>query len=110
MYKARLAQAQLAARQAGDSATVVLRHSRLAWQRAAAELQRLYGEVQARARTILLAHDSYLLAESLYRGGSGSTLEALDAYPLWIGANQSYADAVLRYRQAAAQYLRWGTP
>lgn len=110
VYRARLAQAQLAARQAGDSAVVVLRQSRLAWERAAAELQRLYGEVQARERTIPVARDAYLLAESLYNGGSGTTLEVLDSYSLWVAANQAYANAVLRYRQAEAQYIRWGTP
>jgi hypothetical protein len=34
----------------------------------------------------------------------------LDAYAAWITVNDSYADAVLRYRQAEASYLRWGTP
>jgi len=110
VYRARLTQARLIAQQAGDSATVVLRESRLAWQRAAAELTRLYGEVQTRAQTLPIARDSYLLAESTYRGGAGTSLEVLDAYTAWIAANQAYSDAVLRYRQAQAQFIRWGTP
>lgn len=110
VYRARLTQAQLLARQAGDSAVVVMRESRLAWQRAAAELDRLYGEVQARAQTITTARDAYLLAESAYRGGSGLSLDVLNAYTLWITANQDYTNAVLRYRQAEAQFIRWGTP
>lgn len=110
VYRARLAQAQLAARLAGDSVTVVLRQSQLAWQRATIELQRLSGEVTARANTIPVARDAYLLAESLYNGGSGTTLDVLDSFSLWISANQAYADAVLRYRQAEAQYIRWGAP
>lgn len=110
VYRSRLAQVQLLARQAGDSATVVLRQSRLAWERAYAELGRLYGEVQRRERTVPVARDSYLLAESTYRGGVGTALEVLDAYTMWIAANQAYADAVLRFRQAQAQLIRWGGP
>lgn len=110
VYRARLAQAQLLARQAGENATVVMRESRLAWVRALTELNRLYGEVQTRAQTIPTARDAYLLAESAYRGGSGLSLDVLNAYTLWITANQAYSSAVMRYRQAEAQFIRWGAP
>lgn len=110
VYRARLQQAQLIARQAGESAVVVMRQSRLAWQQAAAELARLYGEVQTRARTIPTARDAYLIAESAYRGGTGLSVDVLNAYALWVVANQAYTDAVLRYRRAEAQFIRWGAP
>ncbi len=110
VYRARLTQAQLYAQQAQDSLTLVVRQAQLGRQRAGAMLQRLATEVAVRARTVPLARDAYLLAESAYGGGAGTTLEVLNAYSLWIVANQAYANTVLAYRQAEAEYLRWGSP
>jgi outer membrane protein TolC len=46
----------------------------------------------------------------MYSGGAATALQVLDAYAAWINASESYADAILRYRQAEASALRWGTP
>ncbi|HEX5436157.1 MAG TPA: TolC family protein [Gemmatimonadaceae bacterium] len=110
VYRSRLAQATLAARQAGASASVVRRQTRLAWEQATTQLHRLYDEIQTRSRTVPAARDSYLLAESMYNGGAATSLDVLDAYTAWIDANQAYENALLQYRQAHALYLRWGTP
>lgn len=109
-YRARLDRAQLQAQQARDSEVVVRRQVRLSYQLAQADLTRLYQQVQAWARNVPIARDAYLQTQSMYNGGAATALEVLDAYTSWINANQSYADAVLRYRQAEANYLRWGTP
>jgi len=109
-YRARLDRAQILATQARDSEAVVRRQSRLAWELASAQLTRLYEQVQSWARNVPLARDAYLQTESIYNGGAATALEVLDAYAAWIAVNDSYADAVLRYRQAEASYLRWGTP
>jgi outer membrane protein TolC len=110
VYRARLHRAQLEAQQARNSQIAVQRRSRLAWQVAAAQQVRLYQQVQAWAHNVPLARDAYLQTESMYNGGAATTLEVLDAYAAWINANEAYADALLRYRLAEANSLRWGTP
>jgi multidrug efflux system outer membrane protein len=108
--RSRLTQAELAEKAAKQRLTVTQRGVRLAWQRAVTGLNGLHREVEARTRTVATARDSYLQAESLYRGGVGTALDVLDAYDAWIGANQAYAEAVLRQRVAEADLVRWGTP
>lgn len=109
-YRARVERAQILARQATAIEALTRGQSRLAWQRASAQLTRLYDEVQAWGRNVPVARDAYLQMASTYAGGAATTLEVLDAYSAWINASTSYTDAVLRYRQAEADYLRWGTP
>lgn len=109
-YRSRLDRAQLTAQQARDSEVVVRRQTRLSYQLASADLTSLYEQVQTWARNVPIARDAYLQTQSIYNGGAATALEVLDAYTSWINASQSYADAVLRYRQAEANYLRWGTP
>jgi outer membrane protein len=110
VYNARLQRAQIQAQQAADSEIVVKQQVRLAYQLAAAQLTTLYQQVATWSRNISIARDAYLQTESIYTGGSATALEVLDAYTSWISAQQSYADALLRYRTAEANYLRWGTP
>ncbi|HXZ86826.1 MAG TPA: TolC family protein, partial [Myxococcota bacterium] len=108
VYRSRIAQADLARKAARQNVTATQRGVRLEWQRAAARLRNLLHEVQVRLQTIDTARDSYLQAESLYRGGAGSALEVLEAYDAWTSSNQAHADAELRYRLAEADLLRWG--
>ena len=110
IQRSRVAQAELAQKAAKQRVSVTHRGVELAWQRAAADIRGLQREVEVRARTADTARDSYLQAESLYRGGAGSALEVLDAYDGWIAANQTFAEAVLRQRIAEAELVRWGTP
>ena len=49
-------------------------------------------------------------AESLYRGGGATVLEVLDSYTTWVDARQTAAAALLNYRTAEAELIRWGTP
>ena len=110
VHRSRVAQAELAEKAAGQRLSVAQRGARLEWRRALVGLRGLYFEVDARARSVATARDSYLQAESLYRGGAGSALEVLDAYDAWISGSQAHVDAVLRYRIAQAALVRWGTP
>ncbi|MEO6952666.1 MAG: TolC family protein [Polyangia bacterium] len=110
IYRARLRQAELGRDQARANQLVVMRHARLESRRAGTDLENLFREIAARARTIPAARDSYLEAESLYRGGAGTALEVLDSYTQWIAAQNAYQVALLSYRIAAATALRWGTP
>ena len=110
VFKARLDRARLEAQQAQDSEIVVKRQVRFSSQLAAAQLITLYQQVETWNRNIPIARDAYLQTQSMYTGGAATALEVLDAYTSWINANQAYGDAVVRYRQAEANYIRWGTP
>ena len=110
VFRARLERARLQAQQARDSELVVKRQVRFSSQLAAAQLTRLYQQVETWNRNIPTARDAYLQTQSMYTGGAATALEVLDAYTSWINANQAYTDAVVRYRQAEANYIRWGTP
>jgi outer membrane protein TolC len=66
--------------------------------------------VQIREQAVPLARDAYLIAASLYRGGSGTALDVLDAFSSLLAAAQSRSDAVLGFRIAEATALRWGSP
>jgi outer membrane protein TolC len=110
VFRARLDRAHLEAQQAEDSEIVVKRQVRFSSQLAATQLTRLYQQVETWNRNIPTARDAYLQTQSMYTGGAATALEVLDAYTSWINANQAYTDAVVRYRQAEANYIRWGTP
>ena len=110
VYRARLEQARLGADRARQVATAVRREARLEWRRAFAELWSRYRELLVRAGNVPVAQDSYLRAESLYRGGAATALDVLDAFTQWIDASEAAAEAALGYRAAEARLLRWGTP
>ncbi|MEO7039675.1 MAG: TolC family protein [Gemmatimonadaceae bacterium] len=110
VFRSRLERANLLTQQARGAAAVVRRQSRLSWQLADVQRTRVYEQVQIWAGNVPLARDASLQMESMYNGGAATALEVLDAYAAWVDANESYADAVLRFRQAEAAALRWGTP
>ncbi len=110
LYRPRLAAAELAERRARAQQLVVRRQARLGWERATVGRVALYRRMQVLERTLPMARDSYLMAESLYRGGAGTALEVLDAFTAWIGAENALADALFAYRVAEAQAIRWSTP
>ena len=110
VFRARLDRARLAAQQARNSEIVVKRQVRFSSQLAATQLTRLYQQVETWSRNIPTARDAYLQTQSMYTGGAATALEVLDAYTSWINANQAFTNAVVRYRQAEANYIRWGTP
>jgi outer membrane protein TolC len=110
IYAGRRLEADALAVQAERRVAALARRSRLEWERANSQLAGLYREIEARRRAVPIARDSYLSAESLYRGGSGTALEVLDAYSSLIGALRSYSQAVLAFRVAQAQGIRWGSP
>lgn len=109
-FGARLAQARLKAQQAEGALVVMRRQARLEWERAEADLAALYRTVDIRSAAVPAARDSYVLAESLYRGGVGTSLDVLDAYAALVDAEIAHAAAVQQYRVASAQATRWGIP
>ncbi len=109
-FRARLERANLLTQQARGSETVIRRRSRLSWELADAQRTRAFQQVQLWARSVPLARDAYLQTASMYNGGAATALEVLDAFASWVNASESYSDAILRYRQAEANLVRWGTP
>ena len=69
-----------------------------------------YRQIEVLSRAMPEARDSYLEAESRYRGGAASFLDVLEAHTAALDASVRLAEAVLRYRVAQALELRWGTP
>jgi outer membrane protein TolC len=110
IYAGRLDEATALASQAERRVSLKSRHARLQWARAQTQLTNGYHLIEARRRAVPIARDTYVSAESLYRGGVGTALEVLDAYTSLIAASRADAQAVLAYRQAEALALRWGTP
>ncbi|HEY1434551.1 MAG TPA: TolC family protein, partial [Thermoanaerobaculia bacterium] len=108
--RARIAQANLGLQQARLQLEVEKRDARLAWEKARTARDRLYAQIALLSRAVPEAEDSYLQAESRYRGGTASALDVLEAHAAAVDAAVRRSDAVARYRVAEAALLRWGTP
>ena len=108
VYRSRVAAANAELAGARDKQQVIRRSARLAWQRAASDLDDLYNEYQARQKAVSVARDAWLQAESVYRGGQGTALGVLDAYDAWMQASRSRLEVIYNYRVAKAQLARWG--
>ncbi len=108
--QARIAQARIGLEQARQRRDVEWRHARLEWARARENRAGAYRQIETLSRSIPVARDSYLEAESRYRGGAATSLEVLDAYAASVDASIRLAQAALKYRLAQALELRWGTP
>jgi outer membrane protein TolC len=108
--RARVAQASLGLEQARLQLEVERRDARLAWEKARAARDRLYAQIEILSRAVPEAQDSYLQAESRYRGGAATALDVLDAHAAALDAAVRRSDGIARYRVAEAALLRWGTP
>ncbi len=108
--RARVAQADLALRQARQKVEVARRDARLKWAQARSAIETLGREVDLLSRASPAARDAFLEAESRYRGGAATSLEVLDAYSSAVDAAVRFSDAVARYRIARAIGDRWGSP
>ena len=109
VYRGQVAEARDALAESRAVAEVTRRSVRLEYDRADALLRARWREIATRREAASSARDAFVQAESLYRGGSGTALDVLDAYRSWISAVEGVADAVLDYRLADARRIRWGT-
>ena len=84
----------------------------VARQRAQAQatLRSTYEQIRILSEAAPSARDSYLEAESRYRGGAATAFEVLDAYTASVDAAVRLSDAISRYRIAEAVAARWGEP
>ncbi len=108
--RARIAQADLTLKQSRQMVVAVRRDAERNWQQARSTLQTLAREIELLERAAPAARDSFLDAESRYRGGAATSLEVLDAYAASVDAVVRLSDAVSRYRIAQALARRWGGP
>jgi len=77
-FAARVAQARLKEAQTEGTVATTRREPRPGSQRAQSDLANLHHAIQIRARAVLTARDSYVLAEG--RSGAAAALYRLDAY------------------------------
>jgi outer membrane protein TolC len=108
--RARIAQADLALREAIQKVEVARRDSLLKWSQARSTVDSLAREIALLSHAAPAAHDAFLEAESRFRGGAATSLEVLDAYASAIDASVRLSDAAARWRIAQALLARWGTP
>ena len=108
--RARIAQASLGLQRSRLQLEVGRRDARLAWEKAHAALGHLYQQISILSRAVPDARDSYLDAQSRYRGGAATALEVLEAHSAAVEAAVRRSDAIARYRVAEAVALRWSTP
>ena len=80
------------------------------WAQAQSTLRSTWEQIRILTGASPNARDSWLEAESRYRGGAATALEVLDAYAASVDAAVRLSEALSRYRIAQALAMRWGTP
>ncbi len=108
--RARVAQASLGLQQSRLALELGRRDARLVWEKAHAALAHLYKQIEILSRAVPDARDSYLDAQSRYRGGAATALEVLEAHSAALEAAVRRSETIARYRVADAVSLRWSTP
>ncbi len=86
------------------------REVRRQWIQAQSTIGSLSNQIAILSRAAPAARDSYLDAESRYRGGAATSLEVLEAHAAAVDAAVRLSDALSRYRIAEAVVLRWSRP
>jgi len=107
---ARIARARIEGRRA--RLEIVARERDAALQRAKARetAEALRRQIDVLSRAEPAARDSWLEAESRYRGGAATALEVIDAYAAAVDASVKLSQAESRLRIAEALEKRWETP
>lgn len=108
--RARIRQAELKLSSAKQNVVFQAQEARRQRAQAEATLANVREQIRILSEAGPAARDSYLEAESRYRGGAATSLEVLDAYAASVDAVVKRADALSRYRIAQALLLRWTTP
>ena len=108
--RSRVRQAELKLESARQNVTLQKREARRQWAQAEAMQQSVYAQITILSEAAPAARDSFLEAESRYRGGSATALEVLDAYAASVEAAVKLSEAVSRFRVAQAIAMRWSQP
>jgi outer membrane protein TolC len=105
--RARIAESEFALGQARKEVTARRRQARLDWEQARDAREKAYRRTQILSAAVPVARDSYLEAESRYRGGAGTALEVLDAFASSVDTQVRLAQATMQCRIARALAIRW---
>ncbi|MDQ2980323.1 MAG: TolC family protein, partial [Acidobacteriota bacterium] len=108
--RSRIRQAELKLEIARRNVLFQRREALRQWAQAQATLRSTWEQIRILTAASPSARDSWLEAESRYRGGAATSLEVLDAYAASVDAAVKLSEAVSRYRIAQALAARWGTP
>jgi outer membrane protein TolC len=107
---ARVARARIEGRRARLEIAAREREAGLQRAKARATAEALRRQIDVLSRAEPSARDSWLQAESRYRGGAAPALEVIDAYSAAVDASIKLAQAESRLRIAEALEKRWETP
>ena len=108
--RSRIRQAELRLESARRNVTLQRREAARQWAQAQSTLKSTWEQIRILSGASPSARDSWLEAESRYRGGAATALEVLDAYAASVDAAVRLSEALSRYRIAQALAIRWGTP
>jgi len=108
--RSRIRQAELRLESARRNVTLQKREASRQWAQAQATMRSTWEQIRILSGASPSARDSWLEAESRYRGGAATALEVLDAYASSVDAAVRLSEALSRYRIAQALAVRWGTP
>ena len=108
--RSRIRQAELRLEAARRNVTLQKREAERQWAQAQATLRSTWEQIRILSGASPSARDSWLEAESRYRGGAATALEVLDAYAASVDAAVRLSEALSRYRIAEALAMRWGMP
>jgi outer membrane protein TolC len=107
---ARIARARIEGRRARLEIAAREREAGLQRAKARATAEALRRQIDVLSRAEPAARDSWLQAESRYRGGAAPALEVIDAYAAAVDASVKLSQAESRLRIAEALEKRWETP
>jgi len=105
--RARIAESELTLSEARKQEEAQRRRARLEWDQAVDAERSAYLQTQILEDAVPAARDSYLEAESRYRGGAGTSLEVLDAFASSVDAEVRLAQSRMRWWIANALAARW---
>ena len=108
--RARIREAELRLESARRNVILQKREASRQWAQAQSTLRSTWEQIRILTGASPNARDSWLEAESRYRGGAATALEVLDAYAASVDAAVRLSEALSRYRIAQALAMRWGTP
>ncbi|MEO8429948.1 MAG: TolC family protein [Acidobacteriota bacterium] len=108
--RSRVRQAELRLQSAERGVAFQKQESRRQSAQALASQRNIREQIRILSDAAPSARDSYLEAESRYRGGAATSLEVLDAYAASVDAAVRLSEALSRYRIAQAVAQRWSTP
>ncbi len=106
MVNAKIEQATVAYEQSKLKTSLIKQNLTLTKDSLITEFQLAARKMEAYKNNVKTAEDNFYYSKALFIGGSGSTLEVLDAFRLLNDAKTNYNNSILTLRQARAELLK----